>query len=308
MSSSLTKDLANYRKSRLPLSVFVPLTLFLCTSVAAVQWPKRWSDWAINLIAAFFLVAQFRLWDDLASVEADQQKHPQRVLCKTDSLGPFWLVLGLLFVVNLGLVFVLKSTNAVFALVTLNLFFIVWYFMSNRLTSLAMSGTKVSDPNCREPAIRVLRTTGVRHLFSAQSLPIISQAVLIKYPVIVVILSIQSQGNALGKLACIALLTFLCFGVYELLHDSSLHAVCYFKHMLLIELAATLVVGICILYELTFKSPTAAVLHAGLLLLGASVVLTRCLPVRTNGDTSRWNYTIFLVGFSWLVNYTIATS
>src|SRR6056297_802784 len=35
---------------------------------------------------------------------------------------------------------------------------------------LAMSGKKVSDPNCREPALRVLRTIGVRHLFSARSL------------------------------------------------------------------------------------------------------------------------------------------
>src|SRR6056297_3374553 len=34
---------------------------------------------------------------------------------------------------------------------------------------LAMSGKKVSDPNCREPALRVLRTIGVRHLFSARS-------------------------------------------------------------------------------------------------------------------------------------------
>src|SRR6056297_504722 len=34
-----------------------------------------------------------------------------------------------------------------------------------------MSGKKVSDPNCREPALRVLRTIGVRHLFSARSLP-----------------------------------------------------------------------------------------------------------------------------------------
>ena len=33
-----------------------------------------------------------------------------------------------------------------------------------------MSGKKVSDPNCREPALRVLRTIGVRHLFSARSL------------------------------------------------------------------------------------------------------------------------------------------
>ncbi len=39
-----------------------------------------------------------------------------------------------------------------------------------RERSLAMSGKKVSDPNCREPALRVLRTIGVRHLFSARSL------------------------------------------------------------------------------------------------------------------------------------------
>ncbi len=36
--------------------------------------------------------------------------------------------------------------------------------------ALANSGKKASDPKCREPALRVLRTMGVRHLFSARSL------------------------------------------------------------------------------------------------------------------------------------------
>jgi hypothetical protein len=274
LSNSLTKELGDYQKSRLPPTILLPLTAFLCSAVAAVAWPSSWADWAANGILAFLVVVQLRLWDDLASVEADRRHSPERVLCKAKSLRGFWIVLVLLSLINTTLLGIFKNVNSVTVYQTIMAFLAVWYSLLSRFT--------------RDPIF-------------------CSLVVLIKYPGIVVLLSVQNSAGVMRKMAYAAALTFLCFCVYEILHDRRLRATQSARHWLLVLLAALFLVGAFLSGELIFVARSAALLQAVLIALGACVLWQSGHSARTSENSNLSNYAVFFVGFSWLLNYALAS-
>ena len=91
-----------YLRERIPLSFFGPLALVL--TACAVAWPPHPVELAVTALAALFLLAQFRVWDDLADRRIDAAAHPDRVLVKAETHRPL-----------LGLVFSLTVINATVA-------------------------------------------------------------------------------------------------------------------------------------------------------------------------------------------------
>jgi hypothetical protein len=93
--------IAEYLRERLRLEFFGPLALVL----AAAALGPRLDAWslAVQALGALFLLAQFRIWDDVADRRKDAVTHPQRVLVRAGSAAP---VLGLgmaLLALNVGL-------------------------------------------------------------------------------------------------------------------------------------------------------------------------------------------------------------
>lgn len=103
----LGRDLAAYLRERFPLPVTVPLALILFAAPAssARLAPVFWPGGALSTWLALFCL---RAADDLADLETDRQRHPQRGLvagriCPHSlavGLGSAWL---LLFLLNLAL-------------------------------------------------------------------------------------------------------------------------------------------------------------------------------------------------------------
>ena len=92
--------LARYARERLPLQVFGPALVCL---VGLAWWAARPPEPGVvarSAAVVLLLLLQFRLWDDLADLDADRAAHPARVLTRLSltpsSLTPFHLALALL--------------------------------------------------------------------------------------------------------------------------------------------------------------------------------------------------------------------
>ena len=72
-----------YLRERIPLSFFGPLALVL--AACALAWPPHPVELAVTALGALFLLAQFRVWDDLADRRVDAVAHPDRVLARAES-------------------------------------------------------------------------------------------------------------------------------------------------------------------------------------------------------------------------------
>ncbi len=259
----------------MPVALLGSLTMFLCTAALATGWPAAASTWLLNISLATLLVAQFRLWDDLSDIAGDQVLVPQRVLCRTKSLVGFRIVLGLLFTVNVTLLATYKSGLSLIAFLILNFLVFAWYTIRGQLTFNSVFSHTI---------------------------------VLLKYPVFVYLLSSHAGGRERILTAVYAMsVTFLCFCIYELLHDHRVSSIKHAHQLLMLELMAVVLVGFLILKDLIGKSELLAVVQFGLVVVG-SVVLIRLLQRSLNQvPPGRWCYAVFLVGFVWLLNYALAS-
>ena len=90
-----------YLRERFPLSFFGPLALIL--ALCAVGGSAGWRVLGVAAISALCLLAEFRIWDDVADRHADSITHPHRVLVTATSRGSV-LVLGMaLLAVNVAI-------------------------------------------------------------------------------------------------------------------------------------------------------------------------------------------------------------
>lgn len=90
-----------YVHERFPITVFGPLALLL----AGAALGGRFEPWrlALHTLGALSLLAQFRIWDDLADRHRDDATHPHRVLVRATSTAPV-LCLGIgLLALNVAL-------------------------------------------------------------------------------------------------------------------------------------------------------------------------------------------------------------
>ncbi len=259
----------------MPLTLIGPLTLFLCTGALTTGWPAAASTWLLNLVLAVLLIVEFRLWDDLSDVDIDRVHFPDRVLCQSKSLVGFRIVLGLLFAVNVILLAANKSELALIAFLVLHFLVLAWYSVRgrNRLSSV----------------------------FS-------QTIVLLKYPVFVYLLGSNAGGPGRLLTSSYAMsLTFLCFCIYELLHDSRIGPIKYVHKLLMIEMMAIVLVGILMLNDLMGRSQMLGFVHTGLVFMGIVVLARLFQRTRNEVPPGRWCYAVFLVGFVWLLNYALAS-
>jgi len=126
LSSSLSRDLCEYLKTRFPawLAVLLPLLLVLAALRERVSFSAQ-SAAAFGM--ALLLVLEFRLWDDLCDVQRDRHLHPKRVLCQSNSLRPFWALLVLLTAINFGLAVLVRGWWAATMLLGLHVLLAAWY-------------------------------------------------------------------------------------------------------------------------------------------------------------------------------------
>jgi 4-hydroxybenzoate polyprenyltransferase len=93
--------IAAYLRERFRLTFFGPLALVL--AAAAIGPRPDVQGLALQTLGALFLLAQFRIWDDLADRRKDAVTHPQRVLVRAGGPTPL-LGLGMaLLTLNVGL-------------------------------------------------------------------------------------------------------------------------------------------------------------------------------------------------------------
>ena len=77
-----------YFVERFSPTIFVPAALGIAAA-ARVASSGSDSSWLVDGTLALLLIAQFRLWDDLADREVDRLAHPERVLVRAERIGPY---------------------------------------------------------------------------------------------------------------------------------------------------------------------------------------------------------------------------
>jgi hypothetical protein len=270
-----TSELLRYRKSRMPVTLIGPLMVLLCTAALATGWPATASTWMLNAVLAVLLIVEFRLWDDLSDVDSDRVLFPDRLLCQAKSLVGFRIVVGLLFAVIVILLAANRSKLCLTTFLVLNSLVLAWYSVRGRIRfSSAFSQT----------------------------------IVLLKYPVFVYLLSSNAGGRESMLTSSYAMgLTFLCFCIYELLHDSRIGPMKDVQRLLMIEMAAMILVGMLMLNDLIGRSQMLVVVHAGFVFVGIVVLARLFQRSRNQVPPGRWCYDVFLVGFVWLLDFALAS-
>jgi hypothetical protein len=76
-----------YLSERLRLVPFIPLALVI--ALGAAGGATHLASLALDAMLAWLLLAEFRLWDDLADRGTDAARHPHRVLVQSASITPF---------------------------------------------------------------------------------------------------------------------------------------------------------------------------------------------------------------------------
>jgi hypothetical protein len=85
----------NYLRERFSPIRWGPVALFLGLACHAIQPFTSRNGAILHLTFLFACILQFRIWDDLADLDLDRDKHPQRVLGRTSHQLPYWItVLG----------------------------------------------------------------------------------------------------------------------------------------------------------------------------------------------------------------------
>jgi hypothetical protein len=171
-----------YLRERLRVRLFVPLAIAIGAS--ALPRDAQWRALLLDCGFALLLLAQFRLWDDLADRRHDAVAHPERVLVRSREVTQIVAFTGALAVVNICLsVWRDASGVAVAVLAGLNATLGIWY--------LARSG----------------RTRAGEHLLLA------------KYPAMIVIVAGARVVQTPLQILTAAVLLYLVVCAYEAWHD-----------------------------------------------------------------------------------------
>ena len=96
-----------WRRERLPMPLFGMLSVYLGLAATGADDAFQVGSlllFAIQVLAAWCLVAAFRILDDIADLPQDVVRTPNRVLVGVSDLRPFWFAaLGLLVIGSLFL-------------------------------------------------------------------------------------------------------------------------------------------------------------------------------------------------------------
>lgn len=176
--------LAAYFRERLPARVFAPIALALAAAAGGFGSGPRAA--AADAGLALLLLAQFRMWDDLADRRHDAVAHPGRVLVQATSTRPALVLCVVLAVINLGIT--VERNGAGLALITLTCLMLVlsiWYARRGGRSAIG------------------------------------DLLLLTKYPSIVLILAGSRAIAETRRLLCAAAAVYLAACIYEAWHDPS---------------------------------------------------------------------------------------
>jgi 4-hydroxybenzoate polyprenyltransferase len=115
-----------YWIERFPPAIFLPAAASIALaahSTAAIDL----SRWLTDTIVSILLLAQFRLWDDLADRDRDRRTHPDRVIAKAPRISPFVGTCVALAVVNASLAATRGGEARVEAFLLLTAAAAAWY-------------------------------------------------------------------------------------------------------------------------------------------------------------------------------------
>ena len=115
-----------YFVERFPPAIFVPAAVGIA---AAVRVASSGADasWLVDSTLALLLIAQFRLWDDLADRDVDRLMHPDRVLVRAERIGPYVTLCVALALVNLVAGAWRGGWLGAVVLAALDVSFVAWY-------------------------------------------------------------------------------------------------------------------------------------------------------------------------------------
>ena len=173
-----------YARERLPLRVFGPLAATLALAARAGAVPSPAPVFVLDTAVVLMILAQFRLWDDLADRHLDAIAHPERVLVQASSDVVFRVACAALAVLNVALLRIAYPNRAGIAMLgALNIGMALWY------------------------ARRGSRSALGDHLLLA------------KYPAFVLIVACGRGIDRPILAACAAAAVYLAACLYEAIHD-----------------------------------------------------------------------------------------
>lgn len=265
-------QITSYVRTRFPARIYLFLALFLCTAGAGSSEGLVSSGFIPAVALAYTLMLQFRLWDDLESLEEDRAQHPDRILSKAASLVPSRAFLILLFTLNT----VLLSLRADFVpriagFLLLSGGFFCWYRGRRRLAP-----NKLADG----------------HL------------ILLKYPLFVYLVTEPAQASFVS-LAVSMSVVYLCFCIYEILHDRSVGGLPAARKILAFEIVGLIGLYALMAAELMSHGPMQAVTQS-LLTIAALIVFTRLfLSHRAMRVLHPGCSIVFVLGYLQLFNFSL---
>jgi hypothetical protein len=176
-------SLAGYVRERGRPGIFIPAAILIAVGANAghaIDFARLVASAALVLL----LIAQFRLWDDLADLAIDRSRHPERVLSRAARVEGFVVFALLLATANVAVAAWLSGPVGVVMLLLLDATIAVWY------------------------AARPRHRTLVGDL-----------VILIKYPAFVFIVAGSLSPSPAQVTAAIATYAAAC--VFEVWHDAS---------------------------------------------------------------------------------------
>jgi hypothetical protein len=190
--ASAPELLAAYVRQRYPARIYLPLAVFLAAAATTGARGIGALQLAATALLAYTLVFQFRLWDDLSDRESDRVVHPRRVLARDDRTAPFTALLAAAAAANVSLL-ASKPDGALrvggFVLLTVGV--AGWYRWRKTQRVNAVVGYHV---------------------------------VLLKYPALALLISPPGPAERRHSQLVAAALVYLCFCVFEVLHDDRLRS------------------------------------------------------------------------------------
>lgn len=199
-SISFVSELARYAASRLGTARIVALTVLVIAVSLAISTHRSPTDIGTSALLAGLLIAQFRLWDDLADIDFDRIHHPRRILVTSRNVRTYFILVAFLAVLNAAIIAALRSPAQLIAYM------------------LLLAGTAtLYRRRAWSGAWRLLRT----------------QLVLIKYPVF---LYLCASDGIPEHLIWGGITTYLLLGLVDLASDTTLRTLPAQRWLLTFEL------------------------------------------------------------------------
>ena len=191
-----------YLRERFHLRLFGALAVAIAIGASGARFD--WASLVVDSGFALLLLAQFRLWDDLADRARDGIEHPDRVLVRAREVTPAIAICGALAVLNICIA-VWRSGIAVAVLGGLNLAAGAGYLFAG-----SEDPAYVRTAGSKDPAY--VRAYGRNH-------PAYIPVLLTKYPAFVLVVAGERLADAPLPILASAAALYVVVCAYEAWHD-----------------------------------------------------------------------------------------